>query len=192
MKMDLPDELIGEILMNISTNDILNKYVSTQWKRVIDNLWCRLFYRDFNIKLNDTQYKDIYYIGKRLYITNDKIEEAKDKYRVHDETVSKILNDLSFYQIKNGFIFKADIKQLKITKRKNKLVKISDINICSYESFIVGNTRYIVDSDYIRDFVTDILPNDFKFELYGFGEMGEIYNLFIPTSLHQQACVFNH
>ena len=121
-------------------------------------------------------------ILKRITIPYDKIEKYKGS--IEDESIKELLNDLSFYQDKDGYIFKPNIENLKnnINERGLKLddkVLVADINIHRYTSDY--NAKHIL------AFIRDILSTDFEIKFSHEGCIYENYDIFVPKYLYKQA-----
>lgn len=212
---DLPDELIGEIMMNMTIKEISRKSkTSAQWKRVANQLWCRLLNRDFGIKMNkdcDIKYNELNNIKEKIIITKDKIKAVKNKCKadITDETIKDILTDFGFVQDKNGdFIYnpniKEDIEDLHVYIKSYKGIKSKNIirsqataNLLDYEYHPMYPDDYDQDNPkecYIDIFMEKLLPKDFKLILVDSDLLNGYngYQLDIPRVLYRQAFEFNN
>ena len=73
----LPNDIIDEMLMKMTINEILKKStISKQWKERVNTLWCRLLDRDYKIKTTTEckkKYREEYSFYRDLVIKKDKI-----------------------------------------------------------------------------------------------------------------------
>lgn len=125
-------------------------------------------------------------ILKRITIIYDKIEKYKGS--IEDESIKRLLNDLCFYQDKDGYVFKPNIENLKsnINERGLKLddkVLVANINIHRYTSD--DNAKHIL------SFIKSVLPKDFETKFSHEGCIYEHYDIFVPKYLYKQAYELN-
>ena len=215
---DLPDELIGEIMMNMTIKEISRKSkTSAQWKRVANQLWCRLLNRDFGIKMNkdcDIKYNELNNIKEKIIITKDKIKAVKKKCKadITDETISEILTDFNFVQDRNGdFIYNPKLKEeienrIEYMKRHIKYIKpnerdsmifrpMATVNLLDYEYYPMYPDDDEDDNKecYIHIFIEKLLPKDFKLILVDSDPLDKYnaYQLDISRHLYREAYEFN-
>ena len=124
IKMDLPEELLQEIVMNMPLKDVLKQRdVSKEWRNRIDSLWCRLLDRDFNINKKDNCYKEYKrnFILKTYLTFEDNKVKGKNKELFYD-----IVKDIGFKNYDGLWYFVPKISKL-INKPYITLFEISNI-----------------------------------------------------------------
>ena len=110
---NLPTELMEEIIMNMPLKEVLERReLSKEWRDVIDNLWCRLLKRDYNIKQKD-DCKNKYVLLNDISIPKKKINSVLKKVIINniDSIVDLILVNSGFKEEKDKWIFKPNIER---------------------------------------------------------------------------------
>ena len=114
----LPIEIKQEILMGMTLEEILDRRkLSKEWKEAVDNLWCRLLKRDYDIKTNEkcyNKYKRKYDAIRKLSIPFKKIEDVAKIYGIPFDYLCSLLELLGFKPRdieKGSFFYGLDIEK---------------------------------------------------------------------------------
>lgn len=150
---DLPEDVLPEIFMNMSIEELLNiETTSTQYKRVIDKLWCRLLQRDLNIKeININKCKKVYVkiykdVMKKLTISKD-IDYIMQNENLDVDIVINIFTDLGYEKRGNKLIFIPKINQLDFMFKQfiNGLVPNFNIKLFNFDDITLESIDIIYD-----------------------------------------------
>ena len=152
----LPIEIKQEILMGMTIEEILDRRkLSKEWKEAVDNLWCRLLKRDYNIKTNEDcydKYKRKYDTIKTLSVPFKKIEDVTASYKIPSEDFYILLEFLGFRRMEPGsFFYDLDIERdfkvfmsnLNTHSLDPKIILGMPINKMAVKNAREGNIRHL-------------------------------------------------
>lgn len=107
------DELIIEIMMNMTLNEILDKTkTNKKWYNIIsdDKFWCKLLNRDFNIK-QEFNCKNTFIKEYKKRINMNDIKKYSNKYKINYKYLIAIIEYTKLFTKKNNlYMFNKELK----------------------------------------------------------------------------------